>query len=179
MTKLVVSDDLQLRQLQESDAEEVFRLFEKNRTESERWQGTAYGQNLERTRHRIRFGLESSIPIQYLQLGAWQQGALIGEVQLHIDHANKSANLAVDLSGEEVGKGPLTKACRAAIDYAFADLNLHRLIIRCATDDQKTRALAEQFGFRKEGDLREALYLNDQFCDAHLYGLLAREWSRS
>jgi ribosomal-protein-serine acetyltransferase len=74
------------------------------------------------------------------------------------------------------GKGLVTKTCRALIDYAFNELGLNRMIISCATENQKSRAVPERLGFTQEGILRQSEWLRDHFVDMVVYGLLASEW---
>jgi ribosomal-protein-serine acetyltransferase len=72
----------------------------------------------------------------------------------------------------------MTKACRFLVDYAFAELKLNRVEIRCATGNHKSRAIPERLGFKLEGTVRQAEWLYDHFVDHALYGMLASEWSQ-
>lgn len=72
----------------------------------------------------------------------------------------------------------MTKACKACIDYAFNELKLHRLEIRCAVENERSRAIPERLGFTNEGTIREAEWLYDHFVDHVVYGMLEREWKR-
>lgn len=65
---------------------------------------------------------------------------------------------------------------RAVVDYAFGRLGLHRVEIRCAADNHRSRAIPERLGFTQEGVLRESGYLNGRFVDMVVYGVLASEW---
>lgn len=76
------------------------------------------------------------------------------------------------------GKGIMTKACKALIQYCFEELNLERIEIRVATENIKSQAIPERLGFQKEGCLRNAEVLYDQYIDLYVYGLLKKEFNK-
>jgi ribosomal-protein-serine acetyltransferase len=55
-------------------------------------------------------------------------------------------------------------------------MRLHRLEVRCAVANARSRAIPERLGFRLEGTIREAEWLYDRFVDHAVYGLLEAEW---
>ena len=59
------------------------------------------------------------------------------------------------------------------VDYLFSQLKLHRIEIRCATDNPKSCAVPKRLGFSREGVLRQAQAFDDRFLDIEVYGLLA------
>jgi ribosomal-protein-serine acetyltransferase len=65
------------------------------------------------------------------------------------------------------------------VDYAFNELGLNRLEIRCATENTKSRAIPQRLGFKQEGTIRQAEWLYDHYVDLVVYGILASEWSDS
>jgi ribosomal-protein-serine acetyltransferase len=73
----------------------------------------------------------------------------------------------------------MTKGCQALISYAFNDLELNRIEIRCATGNRKSCAIPERLGFVKEGVVRQAEWLYDHFVDHIIYGMLASEWKKA
>jgi ribosomal-protein-serine acetyltransferase len=75
------------------------------------------------------------------------------------------------------GKGIMTTACAALIDHAFKELKLHRVEIRCATGNARSRAIPERLGFVKEGVIRQGEWVNDRFLDLAVYGMLATDWA--
>jgi ribosomal-protein-serine acetyltransferase len=62
------------------------------------------------------------------------------------------------------------------IRHAFEEHKLHKVVISCAIDNPRSRAVAERLGFIQEGILRQADRLHDRYVDTVFYGLLEEEW---
>ena len=73
----------------------------------------------------------------------------------------------------------MTESCKAMTTYGFEALKLHRIEIRCATGNLKSRAIPERLGFVKEGVLRDGEWLYDHFVDLVVYSVVAPDWKKS
>jgi RimJ/RimL family protein N-acetyltransferase len=58
----------------------------------------------------------------------------------------------------------------------FAERDMHRITIRAAVENRRSRAVAKRLGFTLEGILRGSLLLDGEHTDAALYSLLVPEW---
>lgn len=169
-----ISANIELRLLEERHAEQVYSLIVENR---ERHPELDKNFSLENTHEKIRHDLALFAQNKGLIVGIWYEGKLAGTVRYHeIDWSNRMTELGYWVGVEFEGKGLVTKTCRALIDYAFNELGLNRMIISCATENQKSRAVPERLGFTQEGILRQSEWLRDHFVDMVVYGLLASEW---
>jgi RimJ/RimL family protein N-acetyltransferase len=65
---------------------------------------------------------------------------------------------------------------RLALDFAFRELNLHRICLTVFSYNPAAIKLYESLGFTREGVYREHLQRDGQRHDMILYGLLRREW---
>jgi RimJ/RimL family protein N-acetyltransferase len=78
------------------------------------------------------------------------------------------------------GKGYVTEALHAAIDFCFVHLQAHRLRINCNETNLRSWKVAERCGFKREGHLREQhadIRCEDgTYSGDYLYGLLRSEW---
>ncbi len=72
----------------------------------------------------------------------------------------------------------MTKACRALMEYAFENVHLHRVEIKAAEKNERSRAIPERLGFQKEGCLRGAEQVNGRHLDVIVYGMLQKEWKK-
>ena len=103
---------------------------------------------------------------------------LLGYVELDgIMWSNGNAWLGLGLGDRDNwGKGYGTEAIRLALNFAFNELNLHRIQLSVFSYNERALALYEKLGFVREGLFREHLRRDGQFYDMILYGLLRREW---
>ncbi len=74
------------------------------------------------------------------------------------------------------GKGYGYEATQLALRYAFDELNLHRVQVTVFSYNQRSLALVDRVGFRREGVFRERLQRDGKRHDMLLYGLLRHEW---
>ena len=170
----------ELRLLEHHHAEELFALVSQNRSHLRRWLPEWDVQkSLDDCKKVIKSSLEQLAANSGFTLGIWWHGRLAGIVGTgNIDWENRSVMVGYWLGETFQGKGLVTGACRALVDYLFSELKLHRIEIRCATDNPKSCAVPKRLGFAKEGMLHQAQAFDDRFLDIEVYGLLAANWRR-
>jgi RimJ/RimL family protein N-acetyltransferase len=77
---------------------------------------------------------------------------------------------------EHEGRGYVTEAARAALDFVFEHLRAHRVSLHCDETNVRSARVAERCGFTLEGRIREDKRAPDgRFTDTLCYGLLRRE----
>jgi RimJ/RimL family protein N-acetyltransferase len=105
-------------------------------------------------------------------------GALIGTIGFYeIEWANQGAWLGMGIGARDAwGQGYGTEALHLALQYAFDELNLHRITLTVIAYNERAIALYEQAGFRREGVFREFGQRDGRRYDMVLYGLLRPEW---
>ncbi|MCC5024746.1 MAG: GNAT family N-acetyltransferase [Candidatus Synoicihabitans palmerolidicus] len=84
--------------------------------------------------------------------GIWHDETLcdvIGYNQLN--RGNQTASLGYWLSKSHEGKGIRTACCRAWVAHAFDEYQLNRLVIAVASGNERSQAIPQRLGFRKEG----------------------------
>ncbi|NSL55171.1 UDP-4-amino-4,6-dideoxy-N-acetyl-beta-L-altrosamine N-acetyltransferase [Uliginosibacterium aquaticum] len=65
---------------------------------------------------------------------------------------------------------------RAAIDWAFDSLGLHKIAAQVIADNPRSLAFHRKLGFQPEGILREHFHDGQSYLDVHCFGLLRPEW---
>jgi ribosomal-protein-serine acetyltransferase len=60
--------------------------------------------------------------------------------------------------------------------YAFKEYQLNRIEILCATDNVRSRSVAEKLGFTFEGVMKEDFQFMGRFFDEACYSFLARDF---
>jgi ribosomal-protein-serine acetyltransferase len=174
------AEGAELRLLEQHHAPELFALIEHNRSYLRRWMPEWDVQkSLDECKTVIRSSLERFAANGGSTLGIWWQGHLAGVIgAAAFDWENRSTMIGYWLGESFQGKGLMTGACRALLDYLFFELKLHRVEIRCAIGNARSCAVPKRLGFTKEGVLRQAQAFDDQFLDLEVYALLAEDWNR-
>lgn len=167
--------------LTEDYAEQLFALTDTNRTYLKQWlPWVDETQRIEDSRLFIENALYQYKERVGMTCGIFYRDTLAGIIGFHtIDWANRKVEIGYWLGEAFQGKGLMTKACRAIINYAFLDLGLNKVEIRCATGNSHSNAVPKRLGFTQEGIVRQGEWLYDHFVDLILYGMLASEWEQA
>lgn len=104
--------------------------------------------------------------------------ATVGIISLvNIDTKNRSAECIIDIGDKSVwGKGIGTQALSLVIDYAFNELNMHRVYLQVFSFNERAIGLYQKLGFIEEGRLREALYRDGNWHDIVQMSILKSEY---
>jgi RimJ/RimL family protein N-acetyltransferase len=101
---------------------------------------------------------------------------------LHLDSAmwhHRSIWLAIGIGDAAYrGRGYGYEAMRLALQFAFDELNMHRLQLTVFNYNTPAIELYDRLGFTREGVFREAIMRDGQRYDMYLYGMLAHEWAQ-
>jgi ribosomal-protein-alanine N-acetyltransferase len=76
----------------------------------------------------------------------------------------------------EWGRGYATEAAWRVMDWAFRELNVHRIVAFCHADNAASVRVMEKLGMHQDGRLRETKWLRGQWWDEFVYSILEREW---
>lgn len=101
----------------------------------------------------------------------------VGRIGLHhLNLQNKIGSIGYWLDKKVEGKGIITRSCIKLIDFGFQNLNLNRIEIKASVKNFKSQAIPNRLNFKKEGILRQAELVNNEFIDLFIYSLLKNEW---
>ena len=109
---------------------------------------------------------------------ALDSDALIGYVELDgilWTHRVSGVSIAIG-EAKQWGKGYGYEAMQLLLQFAFDELNLHRVQLTVFSYNERAIALYEKLGFHREGVHREHLQRDGRRYDMYLYGLLHSEW---
>ena len=105
-------------------------------------------------------------------------GELAGEALLWaIDLHNRTAHLGLSLRPAFRGRGLGADMVLALCEYGFAVRGLHRLQVETLASNAAMIRAASRAGFVQEGRLRRAAWVDGEFADEVILGLLASEWA--
>ena len=91
--------------------------------------------------------------------------------------ASESCVVGYSLAESAQGKGYMSEALSAAIDYVFDELGFHRIMASYMPRNQRSGALLKKLGFTVEGYARDYLLINNQWEDHILTSLVNHNWS--
>jgi ribosomal-protein-serine acetyltransferase len=178
MLRFALADDCHLRLLEVADADELYRLIDANREHLAPWMPWAADQQPEGTLDFIHTTLRRVAGNDGFQTAIVCDGAIAGAVGFGgVDWDNRSTNIGYWLARSHEGRGIMTAAVRALVDHAVRHWDLHRVEIRAAPENRRSRAIPERLGFRQEGVLRDAERVGDRYLDSVVYAVLAPEWT--
>lgn len=96
---------------------------------------------------------------------------------IHIDLKNRNAECIIDLGEKSYwGKGYGREAMQLLLEYAFLEMNLHRVSLRVFSFNKRAINLYEKLGFQYEGSSRQALFRNGKWHDIIQMGILQQEY---
>lgn len=106
-------------------------------------------------------------------------GQMIGEIRLHsVNEADRRASLAIGIAAiDALGRGFGTEATRLVLTHAFGSLGLHRVGLRVLAYNERAIASYLKCGFIVEGREREAAFVDGEWHDDIMMGILASEFA--
>jgi ribosomal-protein-serine acetyltransferase len=172
-----LGDGAEVRTFSLEDAETIYELVDANRERLARWFPWVDDSTSPETQRTWLSGLMQD-DVSCDGNGIWVEGVLAGGVGMGIHVVENSGEIGYWLDVRYEGRGLVTRGCRAFLNYGFGELALHRVQIRAAVENTRSRAVAERLGLREEGVLRGAGRVGGgKYVDLVMYGILANEWT--
>ncbi len=173
-----IDDEISLRPLERWHARDIFALVDANRAYLRQWLTWVDSNvSVDDTLRFIEASQQQWAENNGYSLSIWYRGSCAGCIgHLPIDWTNRAVEIGYWLSEPLQGRGIMTRACRAFVDFSFSELVVNRVAIRCASENRHSCAIPERLGFQQEGTLREGMWLHEHYVDMVIYSMLAREW---
>ena len=89
-----------------------------------------------------------------------------------IDHYNRNADIGYWLSPAQWGQGVMQECLTKVFEYAFGNMQLHRLEAEVELENIASRKLLEKLGFEHEGRRRQVSWRGERYVDLDYFGLL-------
>jgi len=105
-------------------------------------------------------------------------GVPIGTLGLFdINGKNGQAGCGINICERTyLNQGYGADALRTLLDFAFKEMNLHRVFLQVFDFNERAIRCYEKLGFRHEARLREARFIEGRYVDELIMGLLREEW---
>lgn len=93
-------------------------------------------------------------------------GRRVGLVELvYIDLLHRNCEFQIIIAPGEQGRGFASAATRAALDFAFRSLNLHKVFLLVDNENASAIHVYEKAGFEVEGVLRQEYFADGAYRD--------------
>jgi ribosomal-protein-serine acetyltransferase len=178
MFTLKVDDEITLRLHDPYDIEAYHNLINANRDHIGRYMDWVDSHPTLADTHgymlsaRKEFGNRNGVATKI-----FYRGELVGSAGFGLwDKTTRIGEVGYWLAESATGKGIATRAARAMVDYAFATLGMHKVIIRAMTSNAASIAIAKRLGFKHQGlDVQGKLHYG-KYYDFDVYYMLADDW---
>lgn len=172
--------DPDLRPITQADAPELFAIIDRDRDYLRRYQNWPdYMATLRDVRELIARADNRLQHDNGFDLVIRCDGAIAGKVGLvYINWDSRSTEIGYWLAESAQGQGLVTRSCKVLMRYAFAQRGLRRVLIRCAANNTRSRAVAERLGFTLAGKIEPKIWLHGKRTDESLYAMELRRWLR-
>jgi ribosomal-protein-alanine N-acetyltransferase len=171
------TDRLSLRSWVVEDAHGVHEAY--GDAEAMRFWDQPTSPDLAETERRIRRSL--SVDAQWHATWAIRtraDGQFVGMVNYHARQPwNRRLALGWILVPRFQGLGLMREAVAAVLPHCFDTLDMHRIEAEIEPENTRSAKLAERLGFRREGLLRDRLFVAGEPRSVQMYGLLRPAWN--
>ena len=104
----------------------------------------------------------------------------VGYVNLfRIEWFTRNAHIFILIDPEYWGQNIGTEAGKLVVDYAYKELNLHKITTRLFEPNKASLRLAEKIGFKYEITLKKEVYLDGEHLDVLEYVIFKDDWMSS
>lgn len=177
----IIDKQLSLRLIDVTDAEGVFFITNRSREYLRKWlQWVDATKTVEDTKKFIDTSFQGYMEKKSMTTVIIFKEEIAGVASFNqIDWVNQVASIGYWLDKDHQGMGIMTKVVRTLTEYAFCEMDMNRVEIRAAVQNQRSRAIPERLGFVKEGHLRQTEWLYNRYVDHVIYGMLTEDWKEN
>lgn len=173
-----INEEIDLRLLEPSLTKSLFQLVKSNKTFLTEWLNWAIkASDYDYVENYILYTQKIFSENKGFHAGIYYKDFLVGVITFEYSKFNKLGSIGYWLIESYNGKGIITKAAKAIIEYAFKSICLNRIEIRCAEENIKSQQVPIRLGFTQEGILRHAEEIKDTIINHIVYGLTIEDYN--
>lgn len=179
MKKIQVNKVIELKQIELSDAGDIFNTINTQRDYLGRWLPFVHStQKIDDTKNFIQMIVNSPPEIRELVFVIHYNSAFAGLIGFKCtDKQNKKTEIGYWLSEPFQKKGIIIASVKELVKFAFDELDINRVQIKCATENIQSKKIPQKLNFAFEGIERDGeLLAGGKFTDIEVYSLLKREF---
>ena len=174
MLSIQIEENLKMELLIGKDAEELFRLIEKNRSYLSAWlpwvETTTSISHVKQFIKSTLIDFSDSNNIHYKIL---QNGSIIGIIGAFLTYSNTGTyEIAYWIDKDFSNRGIVTKCTRELISICYKCFPVRKIEIKCAVENLSSNAIPKKLGFQLEGTIRNSLKIGNNYFSYNIYGLM-------
>ena len=175
---LQIDKDIDLRQLEESDATEIFNTINSQRKYLGKWLPfVEYTKKLKDTKNFVDSVVNAPQERFEYVFTIRKHNEFSGLIGFKdTDHENRKTEIGYWLSEKFQGQGLATKSVAQLCNFAFQKLDMNRIQIKCAVGNTPSANIPKRLNFKLEGIERQGeLLTGNIFTDLEIYSKLKGE----
>ncbi|NER37088.1 MAG: GNAT family N-acetyltransferase [Oscillatoria sp. SIO1A7] len=172
----IESERLYLRDIRRSDVNEKYCQWMNDSEVTGYLESRFYPNSVEKLHDYVN-GMLGDCDNVFLAIILNKGDRHIGNIKLGpINWFHLSAELGIIIGEKDLwGKGYATEAIKRIVDYAFAELKLHKLTAGCYAPNQGSLKAFQKVGFAIEGVRKQQFYYQGRYVNGILLGMLNPE----
>ena len=173
----LLTNRLLLRPMRQEDAPALFSIFSDPRVMS--YWSTPPWTSIETASEMIDRDLRAMPAGEHVRLGIerTEDKLFLGTcILFDLMEQCRRAEVGYGLAYSAWGRGYMSEALLALLDYGFSELKLNRIEADVDPRNVASAKTLERLGFKREGLLRERWIVGGEVSDSAMYGLLLRDW---
>jgi ribosomal-protein-serine acetyltransferase len=179
-TSIQIDKDIELRQLEEPDAKDIFRVIDNERLYLGKWLPfVELTREISDTVEYVKSVINAPEDrFEYVFVIRYRNEfvGLIGFKDT--DKLNKKTEIGYWLSEKYQKKGIMTSSVEALCNFVFEKQGINRIQIKCAVGNIPSKKIPQRLGFIFEGIERQGELLSgDVFIDLEIYSKLKNDVS--
>ena len=176
-TRILESENVYLRPVEQEDMERMYEA--QQNAEIRRLTGSKdvfSRDDIDQYYERIRSD-ENRVDFAICLKGTEEA---IGDITLmNISQSDRNGITRIAINEQtHFGQGYGTEAMNLMLDFAFGNLNLHRVQLDVISYNERAIKSYEKAGFKVEGRIRDELYYDFKYHDSIIMGILEDEYKK-
>lgn len=168
---------LKLRKTEKRDLQDIYELYANEEvvkhtpmdafiTREDAWQEVIWHWEIYTQQIGLRWLIEDK-----------ESGKVIGSCgYLNYLKEHSRIEIGYDLAPSFWGRGIMSEAAEAVLDFGFNGLNVNRIVAKVEPRNKASIRLLSRLGFMEESRLRENVFEKETFSDLYLYSLLRSDY---
>lgn len=180
MKKIVVNQNVVLKQIELSDTADIFNTVISQREYLGKWLPfVEFTKEIKDTENFVRSVVDTPEKIREFVFVIHFDGKFAGLAGFKdTDRLNRKTEMGYWLSYGFQKKGIMTESVKCLIKLAFEELNINRIQIRCAVGNTPSSNIPKKLGFKFEGIERDGeLFPDGTFKNLEVYSQTKRDFT--